>query len=197
MNSRHLLFQLPLVLTLLAPAAPAVAADPVAPKAAAMTFSFAGTAYFHRWSQRGQHEFTPQKQTDLAKWNDMVTLTVAEAATTAEKVAEIANRTLALYQQNGRVLKKASRPASADRTAEHLIVAVFAQPEFLEASLARIVFVDGVGLTAVYSHRIYGKDVGAAMSKWLEKSEPDAERALMGWSDFPKPSSRAAFRIRA
>jgi hypothetical protein len=50
---------------------------------------------------------------------------------------------------------------------------------------ARLVLVDGVGMVAVYSHRVYGKEAGPAMSDWLKASGPATEAALMSWSGMP------------
>lgn len=38
------------------------------------TFVFREVGYFHRWSKNDQHEFTPEKQEDLEKWADMITI---------------------------------------------------------------------------------------------------------------------------
>ena len=45
-----------------------------AASAAEPAFVFRGVSYFHRWSQKEQHEFTPEKQEDLKKWSDMMTV---------------------------------------------------------------------------------------------------------------------------
>ena len=191
MTNRRLLLQIPFALgCLFALAGPACAADDAKPAAKpAMTLSLGGTTYLHRWSKNGQHEFTPTRDPDLQKWRDMVTVNVHEAATTPEKVAEIANKMLSSYQANGKVLKTASRPRTVDRQAEHLVIAVFPGSNYLEAAFARVMFIDGAGIIAVYSHREYGYPAGPLMTKWLESAGADAELAVMNWTAIPKAAA--------
>lgn len=150
------------------------------------SLSFRGTEYVHRWSKDGQSEFTPRSEIDLKRWNDMVTINVHPKAVTGEQLAEIANRTLANYERYGKILRTESRPRTADRPAEHLIVAVLGDPNFLEAAFARFALVDGVGYVTVYSHRVYSKGAGPAMSEWLQQQGTQVERALLEWQSLPR-----------
>ena len=150
-----------------------------------MSVVFRGVEYEHRWSKSGQNEFTPQGQSDLNAWQDMITFNVHAAVTSGEKLAEIANGVLGNYQRAGKILRTDSKPKTKDRPAEHLISAVLGSPTFLEAVFARFVLVDGVGTVVVYSHRVYGKSVGPAMSKWLQANGQQIENALMAWDKIP------------
>ena len=49
-------------------------------------------AYIHRWSNAGQHEFTPANDADLERWRDMVTVNVHEVAKDGDQLARVANR---------------------------------------------------------------------------------------------------------
>ena len=138
------------------------------------------TDYLHRWSQNDQHEFTPRGQEDLNKWTDMLTVNVYRQVTNGEGLALVANQVLERYKsQQARVLRTDSVPRTADKPAEHLIVVVFGRPTFLEAVLARFKMVGGKGASIVYSHRVYGKEVGPQMSAWLGDNGPSMEKALM------------------
>jgi hypothetical protein len=150
-----------------------------------VTLQFRGTSYVHRWSKAGQNEFTPPADTDLAKWNDMVTVNVHESVKTGEQLAGVANAIVANYQRRGKILKTDSKPRTAAREAEHLIVGVLGDPAFLEAAFVRCVMVNGVGYAAVYSHRVYGAKAGPAMSEWLKVNGPQVEAALMSWAKLP------------
>lgn len=150
-----------------------------------MSIVFRGVEYDHRWSKGGQNEFTPQGQNDLNSWQDMITFNVHQAVATGEQLAEIANGVLSNYQRAGKILRTDSKPRTNDRPAEHLISAVLGSPTFLEAVFARFVLVDGVGTVVVYSHRVYGKPVGPAMSEWLQANGPQVESALMAWDKIP------------
>lgn len=156
---------------------------------AGRTLQFNKTRFIHRWHKDGQHEFTPEAETDLARWTNMVTINLHRAATDGDKLADIANRIVANYRQAGRVLKTASKPATANEPAEHLIVVIFGRPNFLEAAFTRIHLVNGVGFATTYGRRIYGEKVGPEMSKWLAAYGSATEAALMGWSD---PATLAA-----
>lgn len=165
---------------------PTVAA--AAANGAGTTVRLGDVEYVHRWSKAGQHEFTPAGDEDLPHWRDMVTVNVHDAVSTGEQLAEVANRVVANYQSHGKVLRTDSRPRTPERPAEHLVVAVLGNPEFLEAAFARFVLVDGKGLVLVYSHRVYGRQAGPEMSRWLEANGPVAERTLMAWSNPPAPA---------
>ena len=158
-------------------------------RADATKLTFIGVDYVYRWAKAGQYEFLPPHDSDLAKWQNMVTINLHESATTAEHLAELANKVMANYQRAGKVMRTDSKPRTPNRPAEHLIVAVFGNPGFLEAAFARMVLIDGVGVVAVYSHRIYGKGVGPAMTDWLRINGPGVESALMAWDRVPAPAA--------
>ena len=144
--------------------------------------------YFHRWSQNDQHEFTPSGQEDLDKFTDMVTINIYQDVHDGDALAAKANAVLANYEKaQAKVLKTDSRPRTADRPAEHLIVAVFGRPDFIEVAFARLELSDGVGCSVVYSHRIYGEKIGDEMSAWLKAKGAEIEKALMEWA--PSPAS--------
>ena len=169
----------------------AASAQKSPPPAKPATLEFGGTTYEHRWSKGGQNEFTPRGDADLSRWHDMVTIDVHAAVGNGEALAEVANRVLSAYQSHGKILRTDSKPRSAQRPAEHLIVAVLGSEGFLEAAFARFVLIDGVGVVAVYSHRVYGQKAGNAMSNWLKTNGPSIETTLMGWNGVP---SMAALR---
>ena len=154
-------------------------------RAAAMGLAFRGKTYVHRWSKAGQHEFTPDGDTDLARWSDMLTLNVHGSVHSGEALAGVANGVLANYQGHGKVLQTRSTPRSASQPAEHFMAAVLGRADFLEAAFARCVLVENTGLVLVVSHRIYGQKVGPAMSEWLAGQGGGAEQALMAWSQWP------------
>ena len=156
------------------------------------SFVFRETAYLHRWSQNNQHEFTPEKQEDLKKWSDMITVNAYPDVNDGETLAAKANAVLENYKRNqARVLRTDSVPRTADRPAEHLIAVVFGRPNFIEVAFARFKLVDGKGCSVVYSHRIYGEKIGDEMSAWLRGNGPAVEKALMETNSFPSPQSLA------
>jgi hypothetical protein len=64
-------------------------------------------------------------------------------------------------------------------------VALLGNPNFLEASFARLVLDDGVGLIAIYSHRVYGKEAAETIGQWLETKGPAVEKTLMACDKMP------------
>lgn len=151
----------------------------------AMTFSFGGDDYVHRWSMGGQNEFTPLGESNLETWCDMVTLNVHETVTNGDQLAGLANRVLDNYERHGKILRTGSKPRTEESPAEHLAVAVLGAPTFLEAAFARFLLVDGIGVVVVYSHRIYANPAGEAMSEWLATNGPQVEGTLMAWDKLP------------
>src|SRR5690349_19419047 len=118
-------------------------------------FSLGGTAYFHRYTKGDQHEYTPDGQEDLDAWTATVTINVYPKVRNGEALAATANAVLETYKANGaHVLKTDSVPRTNTRPAEHLIVAVFGRPEFIEVAFARFRMDGGVGRAAIYSHRV-------------------------------------------
>ena len=72
--------------------------------------------------------------------------------------------------------------------AEHLIAVIFTQPDFIEVAFARFKLLDGKGCSLVYSHRIYGKEIGDEMRAWLTANGEAIETTLMEWSSIPSPA---------
>ena len=155
-------------------------------------FSFSGVPYFHRFSKNDLHEYTPSGQENLEAWKDMVTINQYPKVKDGEALAATANAVLENYKAaKGLVLRTDSLPRTKDRPAEHLIAVAFGRPEFMEVAFARFRLRDGVGMSVVYSHRIYGKKAGNEMSAWLKKNGPATESSLMKW-DAPAPKPPAS-----
>ncbi len=163
------------------PSAQAQSASP----APSMALSFRNKTYLHRWSNAGQHEFTPADQPDLKQWRDMLSINVHASVRSDEALADVANAVLGNYQRHGKVLQTRSTPRRAGQAAEHFMAAVLGRPDSLEAAFARCVLVENTGLVLVASHRIHGKAVGPAMSEWLAAQGTAAEDALLAWSQWP------------
>ena len=153
-----------------------------------LRLSFRGTAFVHRWSKSDQHEFTPAPDSDLKSWRDMITLNLHAKVRQGEQLADVANRVLSNYQAHGKLLQTRSTPRTATRPAEHLMVAVLGTPQLLEASFARCLLQDGVGLVAVVSHRVGGPAAGPEMNRWLATQGQATGEALMAWATLPSPA---------
>lgn len=172
-------------LTLVCTAIPAdvsYAANPQ-PKRA---FVFRDMPYFYRWSNKDQTEFTPEKQEDLNRWSDMITVNGYSDIDNGDRLATRANAVLENYKNHQAiVLRTRSVPRTADRPAEHLIAVKFVRPGFIEIALARFTLVDGKGYSFVYSHRIYGAKIEDQMSAWLSANGDEVEEALLKWTSVP------------
>jgi hypothetical protein len=162
---------------------------PASSLAKATTLSFGGTTYLHRWSKNGQNEYTPPSDPDLDRWRDMVTINVNEGVRDGDQLAAMANAILANYQKHGRIVRTDSKPRTPERPAEHLIVALLGNATLLEAAFARVLLIDGVGVVAVYSHRVYGKGAAQPIGAWLQANGPSIERMLMTWDKIPPPAA--------
>ncbi len=151
-----------------------------------LQFNFNGKEYFHRWSKANQNEFTPEGQTDLEKWQDMVTINVVPNTNTGEKLSDFANRVLSNYQAHGKIIRTDSKPKTATSLAEHLAVCILGDPKFVEVVFARFVIVDGNALAIIYSHRVYGEKVGTEAGKFLRENGTTVENFLMAWDKMPQ-----------
>lgn len=151
------------------------------------SFTFAKQGYVHRFTKGSLHEFTPKGKPDLKKWTDMVTVNLYADAKDGDGLAAKANAVLENYKEaKAMVIKTDSKPRTSIKPAEHLIVVLFPQPDFIEAAFARFVMSNGTGASIVYSHRIYGKKAGDAMSKWLLQNGEKCEKELMAMPSVPK-----------
>ena len=152
-------------------------------------FVFGDVAYFHRWSQNDQHEFTPAQQEDLKRWSDMITVNGYPDVADGDQLAATATAVLENYKKHqAKVLKTRSVPRTAEQPAEHLIAVIFTQPDFIEVAFARFKLLDGKGCSLVYSHRIYGNEIGDAMRAWLSAHGDHIETTLMEWNSIPSPT---------
>lgn len=152
-------------------------------------FSFRNATYVHRWSKADQHEFTPEDQDDLDKFEDMITVNGYPDVTDGDGLAAAANAVLENYKNaQAKILKTDSIPRTPEHEAEHFIAAVFGRPEFIEVAFARFRMLDGKAYSFVYSHRIYGKKAGDPMSAWLSDHGTEVEKALMESTSMPSPA---------
>lgn len=150
-------------------------------------FSMADVKYYHRFTEKDLHEYTPEEQEDLNAWKDMVTINYYPMVKDGDALANIANGVLENYKKaKALIINTDSVPRTKEKEAEHLVVAVFARTEFAEVAFARIRMHEGVGTSIVYSHRMYGKDLGDEVGEWIKKNGASTEKALMKWNAMPK-----------
>jgi len=160
-----------------------------ADRPAKRAFVFGEVPYFHRWSQNDQHEFTPAKQEDLKQWSDMITVNGYPDVADGDQLAVTANAVLENYKNNqAKVLKTRSVPRTEEQPAEHFIAVMFTRPDFIEVAFARFKLLDGKGCSLVYSHRIYGEEIGDEMNAWLKANGQAMETTLMEWTSAPSPA---------
>lgn len=146
-----------------------------------VAFKFFGSEYVHRYTKGDLHEYTPKGAPSLDKWTDMVTLNVYRNVKDGEGLSKAANGVLETYKGNkAMIVRTDSKAKTQKQEAEHLIVALFGRPDYIEAAFARFCLKGGQGCSVVYSHRVYGKKAGDAMSAWLKKNGPGIEKELMG-----------------
>lgn len=154
------------------------------PPGAPRRLTFDGKPYLFRFAKGGLHEYTPEPETDLNAFTNMLTINVLKSIQDPEALARMANAVVDRSKQLGRVLKTASKPAKPDSPAEHMIVAVLGQPKFLEAAFTRIFLLGGCGFSMVYSYRIYQEKAGPAMASWLNANGNRLETVLVTWNEF-------------
>jgi len=151
-------------------------------------FTFQDETYVHRWSKGNTHEFTPEEQEDLDKFEDMITVNGYPDVKDGDGLAAAANSVLENYKNaQAKILRTDSVPRTAKHEAEHFIAAVFGREDFIEVAFARFKMVDGKGYSYVYSHRVYGKKTGDPMSTWLSDHGAEVEKALMESTSLPSP----------
>lgn len=153
----------------------------------AAALSFNGEEFFHRWSQKGQHEFTPKGDEDLAKFKAMMTINVFDGVKDGEALARIANGVVANYQKNGYIMRTLSKPRTEGSEAEHFVAAVLQAPNVWEVTFARVLMFEGRGVVAVYSKRFYGEGDAPqdAMKEWFKANAVKIEKVLVSWQGIP------------
>lgn len=152
------------------------------------SIEFEGARFFHRWSQKDQHEFTPAGQEDLGRWQQMITLREGPDIDTAEALMQWGSSVAGSYERIGTIIRTQFYPATDERGPECLIVGAFVQDAFAEAAFARIVLVDDGAVLFVYSSRTYGADATEQIQQWLIDHGAATERAVMAWTAFPSVS---------
>lgn len=169
------------VLLIASAAAAALTVSPAA-DSKAPAFQFREVNYFHRWSKNDQHEYTPDKQEDLDRWSDMITINDYPKVHDGDALAATANTVLGNYKSaEGKILKTNSVPRTADRPAEHFIAVMFTRPAFIEIAFARFRLRDSKGQSSVYSHRFYGDKKSDEANAWLKADGGAVEKALLEW----------------
>ncbi|WP_395375769.1 hypothetical protein [Marinicella sp. W31] len=151
-----------------------------------IAINFNNLEYFLRWFHKTQYEFTPTGQEDLEKWRDMITFNFYETVTDGEKLASVANTILSNYTDYGaKIIETNSIPRTIDKAAEHLIVAVFRKQNYFETVHVRILVIDQIGASVIYSHREYGDNAATLMQTWIKNVGISYTNKIMELDDIP------------
>jgi len=135
---------------------------------------FNGRTYKHRWSNGGQHEFTPAGQEDLSSWVDMLTLWVDPRVHDGETLALEVERVVARYRKiNGQNLNVFFIPNGSERLGEYFISARLGKSPVVEFVAARFVLHQTQGMGIIYSHRTYGPSAAQGLIQWMESHGPE------------------------
>ena len=152
----------------------------------APAFQFRQMDYFHRWSKNDQHEYTPDKQEDLDRWTDMITINDYPDVHDGDGLAATANTVLGNYKgAEGKILKTSSVPRTADWPAEHFIAVMFTRPAFIEIAFARFKLRQSRAQSFVYSHRFYGDKKSDEANAWVKANTAAVEKELLEWKFSP------------
>lgn len=147
----------------------------------ATSFTFKDEAYMLRWNDGQLFEFTPEGQENLDDWQTMVSFILFQSINDGEGLAGIANQILARYQTHkGMLMATDSIPASDVQPAEHFMAYLFISPDSFEFAANRILLLEGIGVSVVYSRRFYNKkgEDGNFVSNWMEKHGSEIEASL-------------------
>jgi len=155
-------------------------------KTEAGSLKFKDTEFFHRWTQAGQHEFTPAGDEDLKAWKEMMTVNVHDRVRDGDALADLANRVLGNYEANGHIMRTISKPRTPSAEAEHFVAAVLQAPNVFEVAFARFLLFEGRGVIVVYSKRFYGTNAQSEMAAWFKANAVPVENALVSWRGIPK-----------
>ena len=184
---RGIAILLTFLLTLLAVpdvAAPRQAGTPTLAQSAAAT-EFNGVRYLHRWSKNGQHEYTPEGQTDLTRWKQMVTLIDKPGMNPYEASAWAVN--LADGFEKSGMLISADRPSDT----EYRVVGVMRAGEIVEANFARLMVFQGRAVMLMVQRRFYGQEA-SELADWMKDNTPLISAELLDWGPVPSVESLAA-----
>ena len=198
MTTRCPLLHALLASALICAASTGAAAVPGAPVAAAAAVTaaplvqFADHPFVHRWSQGGQHEFTPPAQPARSTWQDMVTVQLYDNVSNPDQLALVANSVLVAYQKAGLIIRTNSLKATPRRPAEHMVVAILHDKGVRELVFARFRLTPEGGQAVVYSHRVYGIKPDDAASAWFRANDLPIEKAMMNWTDIPSVATLKA-----
>jgi hypothetical protein len=170
-------------------AAAQIAANDATAEAKLATVSFNGETYFHRWSQNGQHEFTPSGQADLKRWKDMLTVRVFEQVNNEAQFTGMVRATVANYKKVGVINRVMERPKKTpEGVDEVVIVATLRAGDIIEFVAARFLMRDGVGTLFVASHREYmdRQGIDAALAgDYAKNKQAGVVNALAVWDGAP------------
>ena len=83
-------------------------------------------------------------------------------------MAEVANRVVSNYERAGKILRTDSKPRTDKAEAEHLLVAILINPQFLEAAFAHAP-ARRRGAGGRLLKRVPGAKAGNEMSAWHEE----------------------------
>ena len=176
---------------------PAESQEPNQHKSTEPAFQFREVNYFHRFSEKDLHEYTPTEQEDLKRWNDMVTINYYPTAKDGDGLAKMANATLGNYKvAEAKILKTSSVPRTDTSPAQHLIVVMFRRQPFCEVAFARFKMHEGTGISIVVSHRTYGNESFTEMNQWIKSKQSQIEKHLMDFDQLPKPPANVPSRNR-
>ncbi len=150
---------------------------------------FNGTEYVHRWSNDDQHEYTPEGQSNLSRWDDMLTIKHYRSVNEDKGLASAMESVLENYKKHGgEVLRMDAVRRSPGLPAEHFIAVVLDRPGFSELVQARFRVADGIGESISHSHRIYGAETVPEMKAWSQANAPGLEARLMALEGIPSAS---------
>lgn len=157
-------------------------------KADSSSLTFRDKEFIHRYSKGSLHEFTPEGQEDLSKWNDMLSIVHIGEAKNEEELKKLSDGLFKFYKQSGgKLFGMRVQDKTKDSPSEYLGGIIFAKENMTEYVKTKVVLRDGKVYALVYSHRFYLQIAKSqeAIKQWLTDNEEKNIYAMWDWKKFP------------
>lgn len=156
---------------------------PAAAAASPPPLEFAGTTWYARWWDGGLVEYTPDGQTDLERYSEMLSLLPTPAGLQAAHL-DAYTREMAITHERrgGRVLSRECQPAAPSHLAECTLLIGFGDASHVELAVVRHIALRAGIAGFSLSHREYGDGAEDRAKTWI--ASPAGQRLVGGFLDW-------------
>jgi len=150
------------------------------------TVTFDEQEYALRSVEEAVVTLNPPAQISDDKWKDLLAISYYPNAQDTGDLREIADGLQEDIRAQGRVIRALEAKNEDGEVLGYLVIGMLKKPDFMEATMNRLLLEEGEGVMITYQRRFYSRGQAVKIVEWFQENGFRLEKALLMMDPVPQ-----------